>query len=207
MLDESSLQFSGQLVANLERPNLQDVTGVVESGESRAKHDSNFARPGLALEMDRFAPDCDRRVPVVLCEKVSAAVRYRENQTDCFAFSGSGRASSCGLLAPRHFIRKFDAKWAWRFPSGERTRPRVLIAAPRRNALGREKFAMAGTPSPAREARALPRVARHALMLFSPPENRLRCRWRLNPARALVIHGRALRRKISQRLRPARCRL
>src|SRR5205807_3083169 len=145
-----------------------DVTGVVESGESRAKHDSNFARPGLALEMDRFAPDCDRRVPVVLCEKISAAVRYRENQTDCFAFSGSGRASSCGLLATRHFIRKFDAKWAWRFPSGERTRPRVLIAAPRRNALGREKFAMAGTPSPAREARALPRVARHALMLFFP---------------------------------------
>src|SRR5439155_12839066 len=35
----------------------------------------------------------------------------------------------------------------------------------------------------------------------------LGCRWRLNPARALVIHGRALRRKISQRLRPARCRL
>src|SRR5437879_5051767 len=124
MLDESSLQFSGQLVANLERPNLQDVTGVVESGESRAKHDSNFARPRLAPEMDRFAPDCDRRVPVVLCEKISAAVRYRENQTDCFAFSGSGRASSCGLLATRHFIRKFDAKWAWRFPSGERTRHR-----------------------------------------------------------------------------------
>ncbi|OLD87963.1 MAG: hypothetical protein AUG81_07660 [Verrucomicrobia bacterium 13_1_20CM_4_54_11] len=60
----------------------------------------------------------------------------------------------------------------------ERTRPRVLIAAPRRNALGREKFAMAGTPSPAREARALPRVARHALKLFSPPENRLRFRAR-----------------------------
>src|SRR6476620_11120747 len=99
MLDESSLQFSGQLVANLERPNLQDVTGVVESGESRAKHDSNFARPRLALEMGRFTPDCDRRVPVVLCEKISAAVRYRENQTDYFAFSGSGRACSCRLLA------------------------------------------------------------------------------------------------------------
>jgi len=40
--------------------------------------------------------------------------------------------------------------------SGERTRPRVLIAAPRRNVLEREKFAMARVPSPAREARALP---------------------------------------------------
>src|SRR5437016_13012773 len=72
MLDESSLQFSEHLVANLERPNLQDVTGVVESGKSRAKHDSNSARPRLALEMDRFAPDRDRRVPVVLREKISA---------------------------------------------------------------------------------------------------------------------------------------
>jgi len=33
--------------------------------------------------------------------------------------------------------------------------PRVLIAAPRRNALETEKFAMARAPSPAREARAL----------------------------------------------------
>jgi hypothetical protein len=47
--------------------------------------------------------------------------------------------------------------------SEERTRPRVLIAALRRNALGREKFAMARAPSVraglavAREARALPR--------------------------------------------------
>src|SRR5436305_4402290 len=32
-------------------------------------------------------------------------------------------------------------------------------------------------------------------------------RWRLNPACALVFHGRTLRRKIPQRLRPARCRL
>src|SRR5207244_5912910 len=100
---------SEHLVANLERPNLQDVTGVMESGKSRAKHDSNFARPRLALEMDRFAPDRDRRVPVVLREKISAAVRYRENQTDRCAFSGSGSASSCGLLAARHFIRQFDA--------------------------------------------------------------------------------------------------
>ena len=37
--------------------------------------------------------------------------------------------------------------------SGERTRPRVLIAAPRRNVLEREKFAMARASSPAREAR------------------------------------------------------
>ena len=43
--------------------------------------------------------------------------------------------------------------------SGERTRPRVPIAGPRRNVLDREKFAMARAPSPAREARALPGFA------------------------------------------------
>src|SRR5207253_11180310 len=91
MLDESSLQFSGQLVANLERPYLQDVAGIVESGESRTKHDSNFAGPRLAFEMDRFAPGRDRRVPVVLCEKISPAVRHRENQTDRCAFRSEER--------------------------------------------------------------------------------------------------------------------
>src|SRR5439155_13812464 len=104
MLDESSLQFSRQLVANLERPDFQDVAGVVESRESRAKHDSNFAGPWLALEVDRFAPDCDRCVPVVVCEKISPAVRHRENQTDRCAVSGVGSACSCGLVAARHFI-------------------------------------------------------------------------------------------------------
>ena len=48
--------------------------------------------PGWLFEMDRFAPDCDRRVPVVLCEKISAAACHRENQADCCAFSGSGSA-------------------------------------------------------------------------------------------------------------------
>jgi hypothetical protein len=41
---------------------------------------------------------------------------------------------------------------------GERTRPRVQHSAPRR--MPQEKFAKARTPSPAREARALPRVNR-----------------------------------------------
>src|SRR5437763_7268076 len=178
MLDESSLQFSGELVANLERPNLQDVTGVVESGESRAKHDSNFARPRLALEMDRFAPDCDRRVPVVLCEKVSAAVRYRENQTDCFAFSGSGRASSCGLLAARHFIRKFDAKWGvaisiWGAHAPSRAHCGASLQCSRKRKVRDGGDAIAST-----RGASLPRVARHALKLFSPPENRLRFRAR-----------------------------
>src|SRR6266496_910122 len=104
MLDESSLQFSRQLVANLERPDLQDVAGVVESGESREKHHSNFARPRLALEMDRFAPDRYRRVPVVLCEKIPPAVRHRKNQTDRCALSGVGSARSFGLVTARHFI-------------------------------------------------------------------------------------------------------
>ena len=41
--------------------------------------------------------------------------------------------------------------------SGEHTRPRVLISATRRNAF-RPKFANARSRSPAREARALPRL-------------------------------------------------
>jgi len=49
--------------------------------------------------------------------------------------------------------------------SGERTRPRVPIAAPRRIALPKEKFAMARAPSPAREARALPREHAAALLV------------------------------------------
>src|SRR5205085_12354941 len=63
---------------------------------------------------------------------------------------------------------------AFVFLSGERTRPRVLIAAPRRNALERQKFAMARAPSPARETRALTGgdgVLSHThprLVLFSP---------------------------------------
>src|SRR5437763_2873866 len=101
VLDESSLQFSRQLVANLERPDFQDVAGVLESGKPRAKHDSNFARPRLAFEMDRFAPGRDRRIPVVLCEKISPAVRHRESQTDRCAFSGGGSARSRGLVAAR----------------------------------------------------------------------------------------------------------
>ena len=54
--------------------------------------------------------------------------------------------------------------------SGERTRPRVLISAPRRNPFesrAREKkFATARAPSPAREARALPRLKRAAFLLI-----------------------------------------
>ncbi len=42
--------------------------------------------------------------------------------------------------------------------SGEHTRPRVSVFAPRSNTL--LKFAMAGAPSPAREARALPQAAK-----------------------------------------------
>jgi len=54
-----------------------------------------------------------------------------------------------------------------RAPSGERTRPRVLIAAPRRNALRQQKFCDGEAPSPAREARALPRFARPPLHCFN----------------------------------------
>ena len=66
MLDEQSIQLSSGVVAKLDRSHLQNVAGLLESGEPFPKHDPNFARPGLASEMDRLAADCDWDFYVVL---------------------------------------------------------------------------------------------------------------------------------------------
>jgi hypothetical protein len=57
MLDEQPVQLSWPLVEHVERPHLQDVAGIVEPGESRAKHRPDPARSGLAAEVDRLAAD------------------------------------------------------------------------------------------------------------------------------------------------------
>jgi hypothetical protein len=50
MLDEQSVQLSRPLVEHLERPHLQDVAGIVEPGESRAKHRQILRDPGWLLK-------------------------------------------------------------------------------------------------------------------------------------------------------------
>src|SRR5215469_6030016 len=80
MLDEQSVQLSRRLVANLDRADLQDFAGVLEPGKSFTKHRADFARSGLAIEMDRFAACRYRCVHDVLFPAVSETNRRRANQ-------------------------------------------------------------------------------------------------------------------------------
>src|SRR5438045_8691579 len=63
------------MVANLDGIHLQNVTGLLEPGESRAKHDPDFARSGLVAEMDRLASHCLRDFHALLCERLSATAQ------------------------------------------------------------------------------------------------------------------------------------
>src|SRR6185312_15159107 len=77
MLDEQSVQFSRAMVAYLDGTHLQNFSGVLESGKPRTKYSANFARSGLAIEMDRFAARCNRRVHDVLSAAVPKTNRRR----------------------------------------------------------------------------------------------------------------------------------
>ena len=77
MLDEQSVQFSRAMVAYLDGTHLQNFSGVLESGKPRTKYSANFARSGLAIEMDRFAHRCNRRVHDVLSAAVPKTNRRR----------------------------------------------------------------------------------------------------------------------------------
>lgn len=71
MLDEQSIQLSERMVEYVDWADLQDFSGVLEPGKSRTKHRPNFARPRLAIEMDRLAPRGDWGVHDVLSAAVS----------------------------------------------------------------------------------------------------------------------------------------
>src|SRR3954466_7350771 len=71
MLDEQSIQLSRCLVAHLDGAHLQDVTGVVEPGESGPKHDPDPARSGLAVEVDRLNLDLQRNLYALLSQRIS----------------------------------------------------------------------------------------------------------------------------------------
>src|SRR5688572_25005679 len=74
MLDEQPVQLPGRLAEHLDRPHLQNVAGFLEPGEPWPKHHSNFARPGLAVEMGRLASSRLRHLPPLLCEEFPAPV-------------------------------------------------------------------------------------------------------------------------------------
>src|SRR6266849_6642106 len=54
------------MVADMDRIDLQNVASVLESRQSRPEHRADFAGPGLAIEVDRVAAHCHRRVHDVL---------------------------------------------------------------------------------------------------------------------------------------------
>src|ERR1700674_2104450 len=73
MLDEQSVQLPRRIVAHLDWAHLQNVAGLLESGESRTKYDPDFARSGLASEMGRLASDRFRDFHAVLSEGISTS--------------------------------------------------------------------------------------------------------------------------------------
>src|SRR5438552_1103833 len=65
------------MVAHLDRTHLQNLAGIMESGEPRPKHRADFARSGLALEMDRLAAGGDWGVHDVLSPALPETNRGR----------------------------------------------------------------------------------------------------------------------------------
>src|ERR1700730_15327649 len=63
------------MLAHLDRPHLQNVSGLLEPGHPRTKYDPDSARSGLAAEMDRLAPHCLRHLHALLLERFSAGAR------------------------------------------------------------------------------------------------------------------------------------
>src|SRR6266404_8265195 len=83
MLDEPSIQLSWNVAAHLDRANLQNLSGVLESGKPGTKHCADFARSRLATEMDRFAARRNRRVHDVLSSAVPKTNRGRTDHAPC----------------------------------------------------------------------------------------------------------------------------
>ena len=83
MLDESSLQFSRRVVADLDRADLYKISQASWNPENlSSKHRADSARSGLAPEMDRLASDRQRSVHDVLFAPVPAANRRRTDHAE-----------------------------------------------------------------------------------------------------------------------------
>src|SRR5580765_1013220 len=70
------------MVAHLDRPHLQNLAGVMESGKSWTKHRADFARSRLAFKMDRVAARRDRRVHAVLSPALPQTNRRRTDNAN-----------------------------------------------------------------------------------------------------------------------------
>src|SRR6267154_1957355 len=96
MLDEPSIQLSWNVAAHLDRANLQNLSGVLESGKPGTKHCADFAGSRLAIQMDRVAARGDRRIHDVLSQAVPKTNRRRTDRAPC---SRRGVPHSCRIAS------------------------------------------------------------------------------------------------------------
>src|SRR5205809_715619 len=85
------------MVANLDGIHLQNVAGLLEPGESRAKHDPDPARSRLVAEMDRLASHCLRHFHALLCERLSTTIRLGSS-SNSFANRRREASESAGFF-------------------------------------------------------------------------------------------------------------
>ena len=85
------------MVANVDRSYLQNVAGIMESREPFAKHHPDFARSGLASEMDRLAADCNWNFHFVLRSRFPQTDNRRA--TDHAIGFDAGKAKAEGIGA------------------------------------------------------------------------------------------------------------
>ena len=99
VLDEPSIELSGNLVAHLDGTYLQNFSGLLESGKSRSKHRADIARSRLAIEMDRFPARSDWRVYDVLSPAIPKTNRRRTDHVFGSEAKESNSRTRCSFLA------------------------------------------------------------------------------------------------------------
>src|SRR5205807_7556837 len=110
------------MVAHLQRPDLQNVAGLLEPRQPRPKHHPDFARSGLALEMDRFASDRLRNFHALLCEKIPAPIENGGPAADVDFAAGQARGRA-------DLIRNLTTpECAFSFPSSRSCFPAASLA-------------------------------------------------------------------------------
>src|SRR5260370_837500 len=201
VLDESSVQLSKQLVADVDGVHLQNFASVVEPGHSRSKKRPNSRGSGLAVEMDRFPPCRNRRVHDVLSPALPEANGRRTDHADRSetAEAGARTAPGCALnksygceLKIRSVVRisdydhglvrlRFKQKTGMGAFRGETTEQVGALQRLCRSALGKRR-----ADDDFAERAALYRSTRRGLDCAG----RIGGRRRVNSAIALVNHGR-----------------
>src|SRR5882762_10805613 len=93
------------MVADMDRIDLQNVASVLESRQSRTEHRADFAGPGLAIEVDRVAAHCHRRVHDVLSP---ALPETNGRRTDSAFASKTAKAETRELSRARRALDASD---------------------------------------------------------------------------------------------------